>query len=132
MNKWLNIVHTAVLPPLCVLCGGVGSQIHTHSRKTKFNKGLDLCSNCRDELPAHHTACDRCAEPLAAPLINTATRSLSRFVDAANPSLQHLNVVRRCFRTTRPRIIYSRGLNSMVAWKWLGFWESSWLAGWMK
>jgi len=67
MNKWLNIVQSVVLPPVCVLCGDRGSQIHHFSNKTHHSKGLDLCKHCRDELPLHTTACARCAKTLARP-----------------------------------------------------------------
>ncbi len=68
MNKWLNIIQSTVLPSVCVLCGDRGSHIHTHSKRTSLNKGLDLCNNCRNELPLHTTACARCAELLPKPL----------------------------------------------------------------
>jgi ComF family protein len=71
MNKWLNIVQFAVLPPVCILCGDRGSYLRTYSQKTNFNKGLDLCSHCRDELPTHNTACARCAETLTKPIGST-------------------------------------------------------------
>lgn len=71
MNKWLNIVQSVILPPVCILCGDRGSHLPTHSRKTIFNNRLDLCNNCRNELPLHTTACARCAERLPAPLNNT-------------------------------------------------------------
>jgi ComF family protein len=71
MNKWLNIIQSTVLPPLCILCGDAGSHLHTHSRKTNSNNGLDLCISCRNELPLHTTACARCAEPLAGLLNST-------------------------------------------------------------
>ena len=71
MNKWTNIVQNALFSPICILCGDAGNQLHSHFKKTYFNKELDLCSNCRDELPTHHTACARCAEPLASPLYST-------------------------------------------------------------
>lgn len=70
MNKWLNIVQSAVLPPVCILCGDRGSQIHHFSNKTGHINSLDICNRCRDELPLHTTACARCASTLAKPLSN--------------------------------------------------------------
>ena len=73
MNKWLNIAQSIIMPPVCILCGDRGSQLHSPSKKTCPSKGLDLCTNCRNDLPLHSTACARCAEPLADPLTNAHT-----------------------------------------------------------
>ena len=59
------------MPPVCILCGDHGSQLHSHSKKTNPSKGLDLCNSCRNELPLHRTACARCAERLPTPLNNS-------------------------------------------------------------
>lgn len=53
MNKWTKIIQSALLPPVCVLCGDVG------------DAGLDLCRGCRQELPQPRSSCARCAEPLS-------------------------------------------------------------------
>ena len=71
MNKWLNNIQNAIMPPVCVLCGDHGSQLPTYSEKTRLYNGLDLCINCRNELPLHTTACARCAERLPKPLNNS-------------------------------------------------------------
>ena len=71
MNKWLNIIQNTIMPPVCILCGDHGSQLHTHFKKAGLYKGLDLCNSCRNELPLHTTACARCAEPLANSLNST-------------------------------------------------------------
>ncbi len=53
-------VEEALLPPQCVLCGGAGSA-----------PGVDLCAGCRSDLPRNVPACQRCAEPLGAMLVQT-------------------------------------------------------------
>ena len=58
------------MPPVCILCGDHGSQLHRHSKKTNSSKELDLCNSCRNELTLHRTACARCAERLPTPRNN--------------------------------------------------------------
>jgi ComF family protein len=48
MRQWL-------FPPLCVLCGAKG------------HAGMDLCADCREDLPRNTRACVQCALPLTTP-----------------------------------------------------------------
>lgn len=65
MNQWIkNIQHKVaegVMPPVCVLCGEVGSR--------SALGGRDLCSGCRQALPWTASQCVRCALPLSATAI---------------------------------------------------------------
>jgi len=62
MNGWVKNVQlrlaTSLLPPVCLLCGGVGSVGAGQIR--------DLCPACRDALPWAGSQCARCALPLSA------------------------------------------------------------------
>ena len=56
--KWRAVCAAAgraLLPPTCVVCGGFGGD------------GLDLCADCRADLPWNQDACRRCGLPLAGP-----------------------------------------------------------------
>lgn len=54
VNKWLNNIQSIVYPSTCLLCGAPGDD------------ELDICSHCRQELPANLICCKRCAAPVAA------------------------------------------------------------------
>jgi len=49
----LRYLQRALLPPVCVLCGGVGQ-----------NDSFDLCRDCAAELPVNAHSCVQCAEQL--------------------------------------------------------------------
>ena len=51
-NRTLSM-QSILFPPKCLICGAPGEE------------GLDLCSDCRDDLPLNHVACPVCASPLA-------------------------------------------------------------------
>lgn len=50
--NWLESVQRYIYPPTCLLCGGAGEH------------GVDLCPDCRADLPPNHNPCRRCALPL--------------------------------------------------------------------
>jgi ComF family protein len=50
VNNWLNIIQNYLLPPTCILCGGMG-----------FND-QDICPGCYWDLPYNRHACCRCGE----------------------------------------------------------------------
>lgn len=50
---WGRLLQLA-LPPRCLLCGDAGAD------------GRDLCTGCRDDMPANTACCARCALPLPA------------------------------------------------------------------
>ena len=50
--NWINNVQRLLYPSTCLLCGRPGAD------------GLDLCPECRAELPRNHNPCRRCALPL--------------------------------------------------------------------
>jgi ComF family protein len=50
--KWLNIIHSFLLPPGCSLCGGPGLSRDLIS--------LDICEACMNELPWINHACSIC------------------------------------------------------------------------
>lgn len=60
VNEWINNIQkrgfSSLFPPVCVLCGDPGSQLH--------GLGIDLCPACHNELPRLTASCARCAEPL--------------------------------------------------------------------
>jgi ComF family protein len=60
--QWMKNIQTNLaahlLPPVCTLCGAVGTLRGDHIR--------DLCPACRDALPWADTQCARCALPLSA------------------------------------------------------------------
>jgi ComF family protein len=69
---WTKFVQ-AILPPVCVLCGGEGQQ-----------PDLDLCSACEADLPRNDSACPLCGEPLAGvgearPLCGACLRRAPRY-----------------------------------------------------
>jgi ComF family protein len=49
VNNWLNIIQK-LLPPRCLLCGAPG------------HDDMDLCQDCRQELPRNLACCYRCGE----------------------------------------------------------------------
>ena len=53
-RSWPLLLHW-LLPLRCLLCGGAGAH------------GMDLCADCRNELPRNQSCCARCALPLATP-----------------------------------------------------------------
>jgi ComF family protein len=53
-RSWPVLLHW-LLPLRCLLCGGAGAH------------GMDLCADCRKELPRNQSCCARCALPLATP-----------------------------------------------------------------
>lgn len=58
--NWLVSVLEGIYPPTCVLCGAPGI------------RNMDLCTDCRGDLPFNHSRCRCCALPLAvAPSANT-------------------------------------------------------------
>lgn len=52
VNSWLNFIHAALYPPVCLLCGAPGEGTR------------DLCRGCLLDLPRSQLACERCAVPL--------------------------------------------------------------------
>ncbi|AER54871.1 phosphoribosyltransferase [Pseudoxanthomonas spadix BD-a59] len=53
VERWLRQAGRVLLAPRCLVCGEAG--VH----------GQDLCAACTAALPWNHTACPRCALPLA-------------------------------------------------------------------
>ena len=53
MTSLVTHVLDLVFPPRCILCGDPGAH------------GMDLCSGCREDLPALHRVCKSCSRPLA-------------------------------------------------------------------
>jgi len=53
VNRWIKNIHHIVVPPVCVLCGASGAN------------ELDLCVDCRRDLPRLRNGCARCALPLS-------------------------------------------------------------------
>ena len=51
VDRWLRPFQHALAPPRCLLCGERGGV-------------LELCGDCRAELPWNRSACTRCAVPL--------------------------------------------------------------------
>lgn len=51
-NQWMDCARSWLYPNRCILCGAHGDD------------GLDLCADCRAELPYNHSACPRCGLPL--------------------------------------------------------------------
>ena len=54
--KWIDCIQSH-LPERCLLCGARSRAAH--------GGGLDLCSDCRNDLPRVQRPCSRCGEPLA-------------------------------------------------------------------
>ena len=52
VDNWTDIARSWLFPLRCTLCGAPGSD------------GLDLCTECRAELPFNRHCCPRCALPL--------------------------------------------------------------------
>jgi len=63
VNKWSNIIQSIVMPPVCILCGDRGDNLHP-DQPNNNNRATDLCIRCFDELPWHNAACARCAVSL--------------------------------------------------------------------
>ena len=53
----LNLLHVALLPWRCLLCGAPGAD------------GMDLCEPCAQEMPRNRSCCARCALPLPIPAL---------------------------------------------------------------
>jgi ComF family protein len=52
VDRWIDWLGGCLLPPRCVLCGGLGER-----------PCLDLCRDCETDLPANPQACVRCGLP---------------------------------------------------------------------
>lgn len=70
VDQWRRRLIDALYPPRCRLCGDAGAA------------GIDLCHECRCELPWNRTACPRCAHPLT-------TETAARHGETACPQCRH-------------------------------------------
>lgn len=52
INEWLNIIHKALYPPVCLICGNKGHELN------------DLCVDCAASLPYNRVCCRICAARL--------------------------------------------------------------------
>ncbi|MBU0501526.1 MAG: ComF family protein [Gammaproteobacteria bacterium] len=52
VNRWLNIIQMRLFPSSCLLCGSPGV------------RGMDLCGECKRDLPYIESRCSRCSIPL--------------------------------------------------------------------
>lgn len=77
--SWINNIQALIYPPRCALCDAPGAA------------GLDLCPDCRDELPWLAHACQHCAVPLpaAAPAVCPDCRRRPPAFDAGAAALRY-------------------------------------------
>lgn len=52
VNRWLDLVQFKLFPARCILCGSPGV------------RGMDLCGECKRDLPYIENRCSRCSIPL--------------------------------------------------------------------
>ncbi|MCB1761678.1 MAG: ComF family protein [Gammaproteobacteria bacterium] len=52
VNKCISLLHSLLFPANCTLCGAPG------------DNALDICTDCRQDLPRNNNPCSRCAAPL--------------------------------------------------------------------